>query len=400
MARKPTIYLALLYIILSCSKDSEDLVVSELYTLEEQQEIIPEVEETQLPEESHSVYNWIEQMQLQNGLMESAEDTDFVSLYDNALAAMNFMSSGDVEKAEKIFDYFNARIEIELEYGTGGFYQFRDSNGDNRRTRWLGDNAWLLISLNNYKAITGLDKYDYLRLKLESWIRSLQDTDGGLWGGYRENGTQFHKITEGVLIAFEAVEGYDDFHRGILKFLKEQRWNSTHNLLVAWPENQQYYYSLDLLPLAYLVFDDLPSTMLDEANRFLTEQVSTITAAQVVGYSFDEDRDVIWLEGTAQMGLAFHKAGQLDQQERLMQNLDKMAIGDKNNPGLLGLPYASNAGSCYGAVQLWDHADKKAALSSSSWYMFNKNEFNPFEQGPDKNIPEMDKFWLKNLPMP
>ena len=400
MARKPTIYLALLYIILSCSKDSEDLVISELYTVEEQQQIIPEVEETQFPDKSHSVYNWIEQMQLQNGLMESAEDTDFVSLYDNALAALNFMSSGDVEKAEKIFDYFNARIEIELEYGTGGFYQFRDTYGDNRRTRWLGDNAWLLIALNNYKAITGLDKYDYLRLKLESWIRSLQDTDGGLWGGYRENGTQFHKITEGILVAFEAVEGYDDFHRGILQFLKEQRWNSTDNLLVAWPENQQYYYSLDLLPLSYLVFDDFPSTTLDEANRFLTEQVSTITAAQVVGYSFDEDRDVIWLEGTAQMGLAFHKAGQLDQQQRLMQNLDKMAIGNENNPGLLGLPYASNAGSCYGAVQLWDHADKKAALSSSSWYMFNKNEFNPFEQGPDKSIPEMDKFWLKNLPMP
>ena len=399
MARKPAIYLALLYIILSCSKDSENLLISEAYTLPEQEEMIPEVEETKSPEENHSVYNWIEQMQLQNGLMESAEDTDFVSLYDNALAAMNFLASGDVEKAEKIFDYFNARIEIELEYGTGGFYQFRDVRGDNRRTRWLGDNAWFLIALNNYKAITGFDKYDYLRLKLEDWIRSLQDTDGGLWGGYREDGTQFHKITEGILIAFEAVEGYDDFHRGILQFLKEQRWNATDNLLVAWPENQQYYYSLDLLPLAYMVFDDFPTTVLANANRFLTEQVSTITAAQVVGYSFDEDRDVIWLEGTAQMGLAFHKAGQLDQQERLIQNLDKMAIADDKNTGVFGLPYASNEGSCYGAVQLWDHADKKAALSSSIWYMFNKNEFNPFEQGPDKNIPEIDKFWVKNLPM-
>ena len=393
MARKPIIYLAILYIVLSCTKDSDDLSISEVSTQQEQQEQIPEIEEIEFSEDEISVYNWVEQMQLQNGLMESAENTDFVSLYDNALAAMTFLVSGDLKKAEKIFDYFNARIDIELEYGTGGFYQFRDNNGDNRRTRWLGDNAWLLIALNNYKSITANEKYDHLRQKLEGWIRSLQDVDGGLWGGYREDGTQFHKITEGILIAFEAVEGYDDFHRGILNFLKAERWNSADKLLIAWPENQQYYYSLDLLPLAYLIFDEFPGATLDKAHRFHTEQVATVTAANVVGYSFDADRDVIWLEGTAQMGLAFHKAGQYDLQDKLLDNLDKMAISNENDNNIIGLPYASNQGSCYGAVQLWDHADKKAALSSSSWYLFNKKEFNPFDQGQPKNIPETDIFW-------
>ena len=393
MARKPIIYLALLFVVLSCSKDSEDLIISEVYTQQELQDPIPEMEDIEISGDGLFVYNWIEQMQLQNGLMESAENTDFVSLYDNALAALTFIASGDFKKAERIFDYFNTRIEIELEYGTGGFYQFRDNNGDNRRTRWLGDNAWLLIALNNYKELSGNDKYDHLRQKLELWIRSLQDTDGGLWGGYRENNTQFHKITEGILIDFEAVEGYDDFHKGILNFLKTQRWNTTDNLLIAWPENQQYYYSLDLLPLSYLIFDDLPKTTLDEANRFHTQQIATVTSASVVGYSFDEDRDVIWLEGTAQMGMAYSKAGEYNLQEKLMNNLDKMAINEGINTETFGLPYASNAGSCYGAVLLWDHADKKAALSSSSWYMFNKMEYNPFDQGEPKNIPEVDKFW-------
>ena len=393
MARKPIIYLAFIFIILSCSKDSDELYISEEFIQQEQQDLIPETEDMEISEDEPSVYSWIEKMQLQNGLMESAENTDFVSLYDNALAAMTFLASGDHKKAERIFDYFNSRIEIELEYGTGGFYQFRDNNGDNRRSRWLGDNAWLLISLNNYKAITGDDKYDNLRQKLELWIRSLQDIDGGLWGGYRADGTQFHKITEGILIAFEAVEGYDDFHRGILNFLKAERWNASDNLLIAWPDNQQYYYALDLLPLAYLIFDDFPNTTLDEANRFYTQQIATVTAASVSGYSFDADKDVIWLEGTALMGLAFQKAGQYDLQERLMQNLDKMAISEDKNANIFGLPYTSNQGSCYGAVQLWDHADKKAALSSSSWYIFNKKEYNPFDHGQQKQIPEADKFW-------
>ena len=119
MARKPIIYLALLYIVLSCSKDSDDLTITEDLNQLEQEDQFQEIETTEISEEINSVYNWIGQMQLPNGLMESAEDTDFVSLYDNALSALTFMASGDLKKAEKIFDYFNGRIEIELEYGTG-----------------------------------------------------------------------------------------------------------------------------------------------------------------------------------------------------------------------------------------------------------------------------------------
>ena len=397
MARKPILCLAFIYIVLSCSKDTDDLIIMEAIVPSVNQDLIPEIKETKTSEQDQAVYDWIAQMQLPNGLMESSEDTDFVSLYDNALSAITYLASGEHAKAEKIFDYFNARIEIELEYGTGGFYQFRSGNGDNRRTRWLGDNAWLLIALNNYKSLTANDKYDLLREKLEYWIRSQQDSDGGLWGGYREDGTQFHKITEGNLIAFEAVNGYDDFHRGILEFLASQRWNSVDGLIVAWPDNPQYYYALDVFPLAYLIFDDIPVETLSKANRFFTHQTATLTEAEVGGYCFDEDKDVIWLEGTAQMGLALHKAGEYNQQDRLLETLEKMASTGENNISPQGLPYVSNPGSCYGAEILWDHADKKATLSSSCWYLFNKLGFNPFGQGQPKHIPESDKFWKGEL---
>ncbi len=393
MSRKTTIYLALFYIVMSCSKDSEELIISETPEQTVYEDQASEIIQAEISEESLDVYDWVAQMQLPNGLMESSEDTDFVSLYDNALSAITFMAYGDLAKVRKIFDYFNSRIETELEYGTGGFYQFRDRNGDNRRTRWLGDNAWLLIALNNYKTITADSKYDVLREKLEHWIRSQQDIDGGLWGGYRENGTQFHKITEGNLIAFHAVEGYDDFHRGILEFLASQRWNRNDGLIVAWPDNSQYYYALDVFPLAYLIFKDIPTATLYRANRFFTHKVATLSSAEVGGYCFDEDRDVIWLEGTAQMGLAFYKAGVYRQQSRLLETLEKMVGTDENNIKPQGLPYVSNPGSSYGAEPLWDHADKKAALSSSCWYLFNKMGYNPFELGQAKQIPESDKFW-------
>lgn len=45
------------------------------------------------------VTNWFYQQQLNNGLLESVEDGNAVSLYDNALGAMVFMLQNDYEKA-------------------------------------------------------------------------------------------------------------------------------------------------------------------------------------------------------------------------------------------------------------------------------------------------------------
>ena len=100
------------------------------------------------------------------------------------------------------------------------------------------------------------------------------------------------------------------------------------------------------------------------------------------------------------MGLAFYQAGEYNQQDRLIDSLEKMAIIDENNINFQGLPYVSNPGSCYGAEPLWDHADKKATLSSSCWYLFNKIGYNPFNIGETKHIPESGKFWKTDLPLP
>lgn len=123
---------------------------------------------------------WIKNMQSSNGLLESAENTNFVSLYNNALAALVFMEMDEMERAERIFDYFNARIDAELLNGNGGFYQFRNAEGEyGNRTR-MRDNAWLLIALNKSRSISKTNKYEVLANEIELWLRSLQDSDGGL----------------------------------------------------------------------------------------------------------------------------------------------------------------------------------------------------------------------------
>ena len=341
------------------------------------------------------VFNWFDHQQLPNGLLESVENGNIVSLYDNALAALVFILKEDYTKAEKIFDYFNARIDIELTSGAGGFSQFRDRNGNPSNHRWMGDNAWLLIALNNYREKTGNARYDNLASEISTWLQSLQDTDGGLFAGYAPNDELLnYKVTEGNIDAFNAIAGYGDFHSNLLSFLENDRWDDADKNLVSWPTNPPYLYAMDLHPWSYLIFDDYPVSSLTSARRYLTTQTATINGLPISGYCFDEDKDAVWLEGTGQMALAFGIANMDNEQSIFLAEMEKVLIESSTHPQSSGFPYASNLGTSYGAETLWEGADTKIAISSGAWYLFAKNNFDPFEVGRDKNVPLADAFWL------
>lgn len=339
-------------------------------------------------------YLWMQQMQLTNGLVESAENTNFISLYDNALTALVFMAQGETQRAERIFDFFNERLVSEFQITGGGFYQFRDAMGNNGERVWMGDNAWLLIALNHYQALTGNNKYQEMANALDNWIRSLQKSDGSLKGGREVNGSKIPRVTEGIITAFVAVKGYDRFHSKLLKYLKRKRWDEENRLFMAWPENPYYKYALDLHSLSALIFPSLPQNGLIDASRFYTIQNSAISGEEIKGFCFDEDKDVIWYEGTAQMALAYKRHGLKKQANVLVNELYKGMIESQQNVALGGLPYASSQGTSYGNSKLWAHADQRAAISSNAWLYFASVNFNPLNQGAAKNIPFEDQFWL------
>ncbi len=345
-----------------------------------------------------SVYTWICNMQQDNGLLLTNEDGKYVSLYDNALAALLFTAYGDFERAEHIFDFFDNRIDAELLSGKGGFGQLRTANGipaENRPRRWMGDNAWLLISLNYYLAETNSAKYAKLAKELSSWIMSLQDTDGGLWGGFETNGNRIPKITEGNIDAFNAITGYGTFHQKILAFLKNSRWDKSTKLLRASTENTRYQYALDLHSWGYCIFENFPAETLTKADRFLTTQKSTITGENINGYCFDEDKDAVWLEGTGQMAVAFIKAGNETEARKYLAEMDKCLVKSKKFSNAYALPYTVNFGTSFGYESLWTNADTSPAVSSTGWYLFGLLRFNPLQPGFVKNIPQPDKFWLE-----
>ena len=353
-------------------------------------------EESSLTSNVIAVKKWVYSMQHTSGLMESAEDTNFVSLYDNALAALFFIQEDEKEKAEALMDFYNSKIDDEV-LVNGAIYQTRTINGNEAQTLWMGDNAWLLIAINHYRKTYDSDRYDRLGKHIEKWLRSLQNMDGGLKGGIRANGLEMPKVTEGIITAFNAVPGYDDFHKNILKFLKNERWDSTAKVLMAWPENPKYAYAMDVHSLSSIIFPDLAENTLLEANRYMNQQVMTMKRTTITGYGFDEDSDVVWLEGTAQMAVAFRNINRNDLAKKLLANLDKSMLLSTKLLNAKGLPYATNDGTGYGSTQLWQHAHTRPALSSSLWYIFATTDFNPFALGNDKKIPEADTFWREPL---
>lgn len=387
-------------LIWSCSKDeltentsfiSEPEIIEAPTTTSEEPVEITE-------ENSTSTYdktmNWVANAQVHSGLIESAEGTNFVSLYDNALTTLLFIQEGQLEKAEMVLDFFQARIASELKANTGGFYQFRDTAGNNGSRTWMGDNAWLLIAVNHYHAASGNQKYNDLAEELELWLRSLQEEDGSLKGGFNEDGSEIPKVSEGIITAFNAVPGYDAFHQNILSYLKNQRWVAAEATIVAWPENPAYNYALDLHALSYGTFEGFPEHILTQAERYHTTQTATVSGQEVNGYCFDEDKDVIWLEGTAQLAVAYQTAHNSSKADALIQEIEKTAITSAANELSIGIPYTTNFGTNFGSNDLWDHADLTPAISSTAWYLFAKSGFNPLAMGKQKNIPAADQFWV------
>lgn len=345
---------------------------------------------------SQMVYEWLKTLQFSNGLLESAENSNFVSLYDNSLAAIVFSFKGDFERAEKIFNFFNKNLESEMKQFPGGFGQTRDREGipsGGTPHRWLGDNAWLLIALNNYHHLAGNRKYSELADALEAWIRSLQDeTDGGLWGGFDKEGNKIGKATEGIIDAFNAVNGYDSFHSKVLQFLKTKYWDPDEKVFLAWKEHPKYKYALDLHSWGYCGFPNMPSRLLEEADRFRTTKIATINNKNITGFGCDVDLDNVWLEGTGEMVVAYRTAGIDFMAEYYIRELEKIIVSSSKNRNLGGIPHSTNRESGYGVDRLWEGVDRNPCISSSAWYLLGKWGFDPMALGRNKNIPAKDFF--------
>lgn len=340
-------------------------------------------------------YTFLKQQQNTLGILPTVAHGNLVSTYDQALAAIAFLAMDDRAAAEHIFDYYESQRVQELESGLGGFHQFRSAAGVPSGNRWMGDNAWLLIALNNYEDRYGLGNYSSLSSSLNQWLAGLEDpVEGGLWGGFRANGDTIHKITEGNIdayVAFAPSQAYDNVRASVLSHLEAEKWDSLDGNLMAWPTNPTYKYALDCYTWGYCAFPDFPSTAWTELDKFELTVTSATTGNDVFGYCFDEDQDALWYEGTGQVAVMQWFSGQASAAESTIAQMD-LGLTLTAAQGC-GWPYTANDGTAYGADPLWEVASTHPCISSTAWYLMATHRHNALSRTKLRSLPEAQMFW-------
>ena len=114
------------------------------------------------------------------GLVRSREGECFTTVYKNSLATMAFIHQGDMDAAERIFDFFQDQLTTPFL----GFRQAWDAcNGqpNDSSDYWEGDNAFLLLALDYYAQVTdSYGSYDNLANALKLWLTERADLCDGI----------------------------------------------------------------------------------------------------------------------------------------------------------------------------------------------------------------------------
>lgn len=340
------------------------------------------------------VYQWFVQSQYKNGLVPSSEGRSSCFTYDQALSAMIYTLFKDYSKARKIFDFFQAQASNQEKSGFIGFADMYEKYGNiGGPSRAAGPNAWMILAINYYTYKTKDKKYLPLAITIADWLLSLEGIDGGITGGYNENNKAFGWIsTEHNLDCYSAFrdlyiltkkEKYLKAAKKILIYLEKILWYEREKRFFngVWDPN----YATDTSSWAVCSLGKKYAKTLDFAiKKSLCSHKYERNNVLVKGFDFGAtyydshypDKDAVWIEGTAQMVIAFHIADQKKQRDYYLKQIEKTITPSAVFEGTLGLPYASNLGTPAGSG--WIMCPEPLCVSSAAWYLFAVKNFNPF----------------------
>jgi hypothetical protein len=300
------------------------------------------------------------------GLVDSfiEDKTDYAYSYDNALAAMAFVSAGDLASAAAILEAYAA---IGPEPDGGFLHRYRATDGGQAfGISGVGHNAYLLHAMTLYRLESGDPSYDSLAVGIAEFLLAHQDLDGGLFG---RAGASW-KSTENNLAAYTAVhslgallnlQAFLDAAGAIRGFLEAECWDGTRFLT---GENDPMIVT-DAQALGVMVlgpaFDN---------GAFWVEGHTLTTQRYYRGRR--TDRDTVWTEGTLQQSLAFSLAGDQKRADDYRQEAEKLFLSSG------GFWQASNAGS----TGFGDSFARWQAAAPTAWYIFAANRDNVLQPLP------------------
>lgn len=321
---------------------------------------------------ARGAYAWLKSQQRPTGLVRNVTDDPFFGLYAGALAAFCYIHEGDVDRAEKMFDYLDAwrRKKWGSEPNQKGFPQAWNADtgeGDEKSDRWVGDNAWLLMALNYHRAKTGSEKYRELRDALADWIVGLQDKDGGITCGFKTSGPMLYKSTEGNLDSYAALIDRPEARARIREWLLGQMWVPAEKRFRTGTTMDET--ALDCAAWAVCALGPEFAECLPYAvQHYKYSLPMNGIEATAVGFGDLPGNRRVWFEGTGEMIVAYKVAGQPEEAAKWIDHMNAVAIPGAD--GQVGWPYFNNSPVAPGT-------SKGFFNPSVTWYLLGVWGLNP-----------------------
>ncbi len=364
----------------------------------------------------------IEELRFLNSFETTAKQEDkylrsTAFIYDNALAMLAFMARGtqeDRRRAKLLADAFLYAMDNDRYYKDGRLrnaYMSGDlkehSTGKARLPGWwdredrkwyedgfqvsthTGNVAWSMLALLEYYELNGGSKYLSAVEKLGEWVEhNCRDTRGagGYTGGYdgwEPNPTKLkYKATE------HNIDLYVTFMR-LYIITKNETWRKRADhakifILSMWDEKEGKFWTgtgcdgvtinKEVIPVDIQAWAILA---LGEESKPYRKALEYVESHHRVGdgFDFNQDRDGIWYEGTAQIAVAYHATGQKEKWQKLVSSLHSAQLESG------GLPATNKDGLTTGFYlsdgKPWLYF-RRAHVGATAWLILAEGGINPF----------------------
>ncbi len=362
------------------------------------------------------MYQWISSRQdLRTGLVLSYEGDESLTRvafsYDQALAAITFLISGEPERTERILAFYLDRIGQNQ-----NIYNAYYTNGDVfEYVIHAGPNAWVGLAALHYVELTGDTRYLKIAEEVSRLLLDLMDSEGGIKGGpdvtwysteHNLDASAFFKL----LARVTGDQRYNRYGRRVDKWL--DRYAYTHHPVPinrgrgdATIATDTYTWSITALgPETLREYNMDPEEIIEFAVKHCEVDVTFRRgddAVAVTGFDFAKAQHiarggVVSGEWTAQMILALQiladdyrprdttKARFYFERARFyFEELQKMVI---NSPSAVGkayptLPYASQSFADTGHGWRTPEGDRVGSLAATAYFLISYRGFNPLGGG-------------------
>lgn len=351
--------------------------------------------------------------------------------YDNALALIAFAAAGDQGRASMLADafvyahhhdlyysYIEEDVRLRNAYQAGDLIISPGWTPHNRvgtvrlpgwwkpeEQRWYeerehvgsstGNLAWVIIALLHYYETWGGSKYLEAATELGDWIQSHTiDTRGagGYTGGYvgwePSPDKQLWKSTEHNLDLYVAFER-------LYQITSEAKWQEraqyARNFVEGmWNDAEGFYWTgtlndgetvneqtvpLDAQAWSLLAFGPNQRTL--RAIKY-AENHHRAKLGTYYGFDFNDDRDMPWSEGTAQMAVVYWVLGRANSAQFYLNQLRKLQATARNGNGK-GIVAAPANGLTTGFDWLYYN---RLHIGATAWFIFAERRYNPYWETP------------------